>query len=106
MLSIQPVWRNWIARWTSNPKVTGSSPVIGKNMGDCQGKHQENKEAVNATLVNQHSSIEIQVVRMKVGTLTEALKELIKAEKIDLITPEEHCNARTKLMSAFASVDS
>ena len=75
-------------------------------MGDCQGKPQENNEAVNATLVNQHSSIEIQVVRMKVGTLTEALKELIKAEKFDLITPEEHCNPRTNLLLAFASVDS
>ena len=97
------MWRNWIARWTSNPKVTGSSPVIGKNMGDCQGKPQENNEAVNATLVNQHSSIEIQVVRMKIGTLTEALKELIKAQNLDLITPEEHCNARTRLITAFST---
>ena len=25
-----PIWRNWIARWTSNPEATGSSPVMGK----------------------------------------------------------------------------
>ena len=97
------MWRNWIAHWTSNPKVVGSIPAIGKNMGSCQGKNEENKEAVNATLVNQHSSIEIQVVRMKIGTLTEALKELIKAQNLDLITPEEHCNARTRLITAFST---
>lgn len=29
------VWRNWTARWTSNPAVAGSNPVtiIGKTKG-------------------------------------------------------------------------
>ena len=26
---VLPVWRNWIARWTSNPKGAGSNPVMG-----------------------------------------------------------------------------
>ena len=97
------MWRNWIARWTSNPKVTGSSPVIGRNMGDCQGKPEVNKEAVNATLVNQAASVEIQIIRMQIGTLTQALKELSKAERLNLITPDEHNMARTQLIQSFAN---
>ncbi len=26
---VEPAWRNWIARWTSNPKVVGSNPAVG-----------------------------------------------------------------------------
>lgn len=28
----EPSWRNWIARWTSNPKVVGSSPAGGTSL--------------------------------------------------------------------------
>ena len=27
--SIKPAWRNGLARWTSNPKVVGSTPTVG-----------------------------------------------------------------------------
>ena len=72
-------------------------------MGNCQGKQQENKETVNATLVNQAASVEIQIIRMQIGTLTQALKELSKAERLNLITPDEHNMARTQLIQSFAN---
>ena len=27
--SPKPAWRNGLARWTSNPKVVGSTPTVG-----------------------------------------------------------------------------
>ena len=26
---VKPAWRNGLARWTSNPKVVGSTPTVG-----------------------------------------------------------------------------
>ena len=28
---VKPAWRNGLARWTSNPKVVGSSPTVGNS---------------------------------------------------------------------------
>ena len=37
---IKPAWRNGLARWTSNPKVVGSTPTVGAFF---RGKQEDRK---------------------------------------------------------------